>query len=884
MNHGDSASNSTAADGDARDTRVGQILNEFLDRRASGELVSEAALLAQHPDLAGELRECLELVRDLQPPADRIDALIAQGVLSKSADPRYLAELGLYKITDFIGRGGMGVVLKAYEESLDRTVALKILRPELADDGGALTRFEREAKAAAALNHPNIVTVHAIGQERGSHYIAMEHVAGPSLADVIHNVAAGLRTGRPDVAANVSPPDQNRDGQRAVSDVAAGAPARPINVASGLRRGPTEPRPSGSGRQGEAPAEPDTGKDTADPSSRLRAGTAVPHIPLGRESFLGPDLIRSIFRQLLSALAAAQEAGLIHRDVKSSNILLDEKGFRGQGIEGLRNVPTDRTPVPQSLNPSIPQSLPTVKLADFGLARMITATTRITLGDSVLGTPEYMSPEQARGDDKIDHRTDLYSAGVVLYEMLTGRTPFHADTPTATIHRILHDDPPEPRTFNQEVDPVLASLSLRLMAKQPEDRFASTAEVIDALDAGERVSSLEKRRRVRRWLLLVLFSVVILSGWTWLWSRFSNRPSDSVPTSHGMRRIVKVWVGDPDTTNIWAKYSDGSKEVLHEFPPEVDRVKAVAFLELDGTGDQVVVAGLNRLLAGQNLFAFDARGNELWRQDVSNVAPDYRWPDCGLPAHWPCYIVTVGDLDGRAGAELVVVAKDTNSYPTRISRIDVHGGQVSSTFWHMGHFEDVQIAPDFFGPGRAAIIAWGFNNKLDGFGQPHPPWPYECAPGEDPPRTRYDQVTIVMILDPESMDGLGPPRLRRGGLPDVGDALPFAYAFLDRARHVDSASFLPEGEAKRRFPRPREVGRITQVQPPPRAGESGDDPRIKVHLGGPRQLVGGAVLTVDRNLNVLDVELVTGAPEHITREFWRALWRPIIQNGEYLGD
>ncbi|HUU96248.1 MAG TPA: hypothetical protein VM487_10945, partial [Phycisphaerae bacterium] len=98
MNHGDSASNSTAADGDARDTRVGQILNEFLDRRASGELVSEAALLAQHPDLAGELRECLELVRDLQPPADRIDALIAQGVLSKSADPRYLAELGLYKI------------------------------------------------------------------------------------------------------------------------------------------------------------------------------------------------------------------------------------------------------------------------------------------------------------------------------------------------------------------------------------------------------------------------------------------------------------------------------------------------------------------------------------------------------------------------------------------------------------------------------------------------------------------------------------------------------------------------------------------------------------------------------------------------------------------
>lgn len=185
----------------ARDARAGRILNDFLDRKARGEPVSEAETLAAHPDLADVLREHFEMLGGLKPPGRKIEELIAQGVLAASADADFAAELGPYKIRGFIGSGGMGIVLEAYEERLDRTVALKILRPDLADDATAVRRFTREAKAAAALRNPNIVTVHAVGEERGVHYLAMEHVEGPSLADVIREgttpKSRGLQPTRP---------------------------------------------------------------------------------------------------------------------------------------------------------------------------------------------------------------------------------------------------------------------------------------------------------------------------------------------------------------------------------------------------------------------------------------------------------------------------------------------------------------------------------------------------------------------------------------------------------------------------------------------------------------------------------------------------------------
>lgn len=810
--------------GEDRAVRIGWVLDSFLSRREAGESVSEAELCTRHPDIALELRMHLDLLGDLPPAVDKINTLIAKGLLARSEDPKYQAQLGAYKIHDYIGRGGMGIVLKAYEESLNRTVALKILRPELADDHVALERFTREAKAAAALKHPNIVTVHAIGHERGVPFIAMEYVEGPSLAEVIRSVGSPCPT---DAANSVGSPCS--------TDLEDELDAR--------------------------------GSSLLLSSSHSSSGSRFP---------LTTEAIRHIFGQLLEALAAAHDAGLIHRDVKSSNILLTSSSSVPQ--QPRATVPCD--PEPRTLNPE-----PSIKLADFGLARMLNSQTRMTAADSILGTPEYMSPEQARGDSEIDHRTDLYSAGVVLYEMLTGRVPFKADTPSAVIHQILNTDPPEPRTFNQEVDPVLASLALRLMAKEREDRLASADAAIEVLEAGRPVASLEAHRRLRRRIMTAASGVVLIGGGVWLVSQLisRSRPDTGARVSEVEKTIRSVQIDERRKWILLAYYGDDAEpKVFHDFSPDIDRIRDAKLVDLDGHGERIVVAGLNKPVGGQNLIALDAQGKELWRQDVSNVAPDYLWPDCGPPAHWSCYMVIVGNLGGRAGDELVVVAKDTDSYPTRISRIDARSGQVVSTFWHMGQLEDVKIARDFFGPKQPAIIAWGTNNKLDGFGDPYPPWPYKLEPDEDPPKTRYDHVNIAMVLDPDNMDGRGPPRTRRLDMEHFGAARPFAYAFLDRPMGKPTGSYVPEGGTERRFPTQQELGSIGRIEVPARADMGGDGHSITVYLDSPTTEVGGARLAVDRNLNVRKVEFVTGSGLYITEDYWREHWHPIIQNGAYV--
>ena len=479
-----------------RDARIGRVLDDFVTRRARGETVAEDDLLAAHADIADDLREHLAMLRGFRPSADGVSGLVAQGLLQSTNDERFLAELGPYKIAGVLGRGGMGVVLKAYEPALARTVALKLLRPEFADNPSALARFAREARATAALNHPNIVTVHAIGEHRGTHYLAMEYVAGPTLADLLCD------------------------------------------------HGP---------------------------------------LPIA--------WTREIFRQLLVALEAAHAVGLIHRDVKPSNILVE--GTSNQGIEGSRggmegeqqgtkarshegtkdgerapaaqtldpsipssldpclptldpSIPRSLDPSPSSLCPSVPPSL-SVKLTDFGLARMRSSQTCLTLDGGTLGTPEYMSPEQARGDRDIDQRTDIYSAGVVLYEMLTGETPFRAETPAAVIGRVLHEDPPYPSRHAVDVDSDLSGVTLQMLEKEPARRLRSAAEAVAILNGNTRI---ERPRRRRRWrhtaarALVAVGALGITSALVTFWPRGAT---DSA---------VKHWNGHyyllvPDYVESW---------------------------------------------------------------------------------------------------------------------------------------------------------------------------------------------------------------------------------------------------------------------------------------------------------------------------------------------
>jgi len=466
----------------------------------------------------------------------------------------------------------------------------------------------------------------------------------------------------------------------------------------------------------------------------------------------------------------------------------------------------------------------------------------MTMPHAVLGTPEYMSPEQARGDEQIDHRTDLYSAGVVLYEMLTGRTPFRADAPTATIHQILHDDPPDPRKLDKSVDPALASLGLRLMAKRPEDRFPSAGEVLEALEAGERVPSLAHGRRTRRRGVsaLVGFVLIGLLGWqTLLW--VFNLP-----------KITRVEVDGRMPTRILVErgYGRGWEE-LSTFLPVVESVEEVRFLDLDEEGNQAVFAGVNRPLDGHNLFAFDARGNEIWRQSVSNHPLVKQWPDCGDVIHWPCRILRVGNLGGKLGNALVVSANDAGYYPTRISVINLPNGSVISTFWHMGQFTDLWILPDFLGPGSPAILGRGSNNKLDGFDEPLD------ADGE--PYTGCDVVDIMVVLDPSNMDGLGPPRTDPSRVP-IKAVTPYAYAFLQQPQIVANATHIREGqtEANRSMvPGALCIRDITRSH-----AESPDaEPVLRISVGrqgesGP--IHGGWIFTLDRNLELTHVRPVDG--------------------------
>ncbi len=356
----------------------------FIEKACSNdpELAAKVAgLLASYEGL-GSFLEASPFGRDVPEGSTRFSPLAATepgtdfhgrdagdvvGFLQPSSKPGSLGVLAHYEVLDFLGQGGFGTVLKAFDEKLHRPVAIKMLSPQLASTSPPRKRFLREARSIAAVKHENIVQVYSV-EEMPLPYLVMEFVDGPTLQDKM---------------------DQT---------------------------GPIE----------------------------------------------SPELLH-LARQIASGLAAAHDKGMIHRDVKPGNILI-EKGAEQK-----------------------------VKITDFGLARTADDAS-LTQSGAIAGTPMYMAPEQAKGL-KLDHRSDLFSLGSVMYAMACGHLPFRAGNTVAVLRRVVEDTPRPLQEVIAEIPDWLVAIIDKLLAKNPDDRFQTAKEVADVL--GRCQSQLEAYGGVR---------------------------------------------------------------------------------------------------------------------------------------------------------------------------------------------------------------------------------------------------------------------------------------------------------------------------------------------------------------------------------------------------
>lgn len=268
--------------------------------------------------------------------------------------PHSLGRFARFEIMEILGRGGMGIVMRGYDTSLDRYCAVKVLAPELASSAAARKRFSREAKSAAAVVHPHVVPIQTVDEYDGLPYLVMPVIEGKSLQQKIEF-----------------------DG--------------PLSLIESVR----------------------------------------------------------IALQISKGLAAAHGQGLVHRDIKPANILLEN------GVER-------------------------VQITDFGLARAVDDAS-VTRSGVIAGTPQYMSPEQAHGDE-IDYRSDLFSLGSVIYFMLAGRSPFRAETTMGVLNRIANDQPRRLQTIHPNIPSWLEGIVMKLLSKSPSERFGSAQEIAQLLE------------------------------------------------------------------------------------------------------------------------------------------------------------------------------------------------------------------------------------------------------------------------------------------------------------------------------------------------------------------------------------------------------------------
>jgi len=383
------------------DSRIRDLLEEALDSNSSPEEVCR-----DYPELLPEVRAEWERVRIVEAEIDALFPKSGTGpekhATRVAASVAKLPDIPGHKVESVLGHGGMGVVYRAYHVRFERPVAIKMLLSGEYAGPQEKSRFEREAKAVAALRHHNVVQVYEVGDFEGRPYFTMELVEGETLSKRL-----------------------------------SGAPLRAADAA-------------------------------------IMAAT------------------------LADAVQAAHDRGIVHRDLKPANILLTADG--------------------------------TPKISDFGLARRLDEDAALTIDGARIGTPSYMAPEQAMGKgDDTGPSVDIYSLGALLYEMLTGRPPFRAESPAETQRQVISEEPAPPRQLNAKIPRDLETICLKCLSKEPRHRYESAAALAAELGRFQRGEAITARRtgyleRGVRWMrrkpaltaflacALLLLVVAVLAG------------------------------------------------------------------------------------------------------------------------------------------------------------------------------------------------------------------------------------------------------------------------------------------------------------------------------------------------------------------------------------
>jgi serine/threonine-protein kinase len=386
-------------------------LEAYLQELHAGRAPHRERFLAAHPELT-DMLECLESLDRLAPPlapssptANTLTLPPRQGdhepAPATSHQPP-VSLFGKYELLGELGRGGMGVVFRAKQKDLDRLVAIKMILASNLASPEQVQRFHAEARAAARLQHPNIVQIHEAGELDGQHYFVMEHVEGPSLADVL------------------------------------------------------------------------------------------------AERRLPPDDAARVLAAVARATDYLHRQGFVHRDLKPSNVLLAVSDQRSA-------ISEDKTPSLRKPNADSCLLNATPKLTDFGLVKMLGSSSDMTRTGAIVGTPSYMSPEQAAGRHReVGPLSDVFSLGAILYQMLTGQPPFVAATPLDTLVQVIESEPAPPRRINMEAPRELELICLKCLEKAPDKRYSSAGALADDLERYLRGEDVEARphhagQRLWRW-------------------------------------------------------------------------------------------------------------------------------------------------------------------------------------------------------------------------------------------------------------------------------------------------------------------------------------------------------------------------------------------------